>query len=293
MTVGVLTFDGTGTRKFETGVDHGVLYPLNPSTALYDTGVAWNGLTTVKEQPTGAGANPQFADNIKYLNLVSAEDFGGTIEAFTYPDEFAACDGTNTPFTGVTVGQQTRQTFGMSYRSQIGNDVSSSLGYKLHLVYGAQAAPSEKDFATINDSPAAVAFSWTFTCTPATVSGLAPTSLIVIDSTKVDSGALTTLLNFLYGTSGTTPSLPSPDAVIALFSGTATAVTLSPATFNGAHTITIPTQTGVSYFVDGVAHAAGTVTLTTGQSKVISARPNVGYYFNTPVVAEWLFTFVS
>jgi hypothetical protein len=289
----ILVFDQTGDRRYETGVDHGVLYPLNAETALYDTGVAWNGLTTVKEQPTGAAANPQFADNIKYLNLTSAEDFGGTIEAFTFPDEFGACDGTSAPVDGLTVGQQPRQIFGLSYRSQVGNDVSSSLGYKLHLVYGATAAPSEKDYSTVNDSPAAVAFSWTFTCTPATVTDLQPTSIIIIDSTKVDSGALSDLEDFLYGTGGSNPSLPSPDDVIALFSGSVTKITLGPATFNGAHTITIPSQTGVQFAVDGVDHAAGTVTLTTGQSKVITARPLAGYEFNVPFVDEWLFTFVS
>ena len=290
---GVLVFDDTGNKKYETGVDHGVLYPLNPSTALYDTGFAWNGLTQIKEQPGGAAANPQYADNIKYLNLLSAETFSGTIEAFTYPDEFGACDGTSAPFDGVSVGQQARATFGLSYRTKVGNDVSADLGYKLHLVYGALASPSERDYATINSSPASVQFSWAFDCTPVNVSGLAPTCLIVIDSTKVDGTALSNLEDFLYGTGGTDPSLPNPDDVIALFSGSVTAITLSKATFDGAHTITIPSQTGTTYYVDGVVHAAGTQLLTTGQSKVVSARPNTGYVFNKPVVEEWLFTFVS
>jgi hypothetical protein len=270
-----------------------VLYPLNPSTALYDTGFAWNGLTTVKEQPGGAAANPQYADNIKYLNLLSAETFAGTIEAFTYPDEFAACDGTATPSAGVSVGQQPRQTFGMSYRSKIGNDVSSDAGYKLHLVYGALASPSEKDFTTVNASPASVQFSWAFDCTPVTVTSMEPTCLLVIDSTAVDPTALSSLEDFLYGTTGTAPSLPSPDDVIALFAGSITAITLTAATFDGAHTITIPSQTGTTYYLDGVEHTAGTVTLTTGQKKVVSATPNAGYVFNKPVVEEWLFTFVS
>jgi hypothetical protein len=289
----VVVFDDTGNKRYETGVDHGVLYPLNAGTALYDTGFAWNGLTAVNEKPGGAAANPQYADNIKYLNLLSAETFAGTIEAFTYPDEFGACDGTNSPSDGVSVGQQARQTFGLSYRTKVGNDVSSDLGYKLHLVYGALASPSEKDYATINDSPAAVQFSWDFDCTPVNVTGLQPTCLIVIDSTKVDGTALSDLEDFLYGTSGTAPSLPSPDSVIALFAGSITAITLSKATFDGAHTITIPSQTGTTYYLDGVVHTAGTVTLTTGQSKVVSATPNAGYVFNKPVVTEWLFTFVS
>jgi hypothetical protein len=288
-----LVWDDTGNRKYETGVDHGVLYPLNAETALYDTGFSWNGLTTIKEQPTGAGANPQYADNIKYLNIQSAETFGGTIEALTYPDEFGACDGTSAPVPGLTVGQQTRQTFGLSYRSKVGSDVSADLGFKIHLVYGALASPSEKDFVSINASPASVTFSWAFECTPAAVTAMNPTCLIVIDSTKVDAGALATLEDFLYGTSGTDPSLPSPDDVIALFSGTITHITLTPATFNGAHTITIPTQTGVTYYLDGVVHTAGTVNLTTGQSKIVSATANAGYAFNLPVDTDWEFTFIS
>lgn len=289
----VVVFDDTGNKRYETGVDHGVLYPLNTGTAAYDTGFAWNGLTAVNEKPGGAAANPQYADNLKYLNLLSAETFAGTIEAFTYPDEFGACDGTNAPFDGVQVGQQTRATFGLSYRTKVGNDVSADLGYKLHLVYGALASPSEKDYATINDSPAAVQFSWDFDCTPVNVTGLQPTCLIVIDSTKVDGTALSNLEDFLYGTSGTDPSLPSPDDVIALFSGTVTAITLTPATFDGAHTITIPTEAGTTYYLDGVEHSAGTVTLTSGQKKVVSATPNLGYVFNKPVVESWLFTYVS
>jgi hypothetical protein len=289
----VVVWDDTGKRKYETGVDHGVLYPLNPATSLYDTGFAWNGLTAVNEKPGGASSNPQFADNMKYLNLLSAETFAGTLEALTYPDEFGVCDGTVAPSSGVVIGQQARKTFGLSYRTKIGNDVSSDLGFKLHLVYGALASPSEKDFATINDSPAAVAFSWDFDCTPVAATGLQPTCLIVVDSTKVDSTALANLEDFLYGTVGTDPSLPSPDAVVALFAGTVTAITLTPATFDGAHTITIPSEAGVTYYVDGVVHAAGTQLLTAGQSKVVSATPNIGYVFNKPVVEEWLFTYVS
>ncbi len=285
----VLAWDDTGNRKFEAGVDHGVLYPLNPDTAAYDTGFAWNGLTAVNEKPGGASANPQYADNIKYLNLLSAETFGGTIEAFTYPDAFGACDGTAEPVAGFSVGQQSRQTFGLSYRTKMGNDVTSELGYKLHLVYGALAAPSEKDYATINDSPAAVGFSWDFDCTPISMTDMHPTCLIVIDSTQVESD----LQDFLYGTGGSDPSLPNPDDVLALFSGSVTHITLSAATFDGAHTITIPSQTGVTYYVDGVVHASGSQLLTTGQSKIVTARPNAGYVFNHPFVDEWMFTFVS
>ena len=289
----VLVFDDTGNKAFETGVERGVLYPLNASNGLYDTGYAWNGLTEVKEKPAGAGANPSYADNQKYLNLLSAETFSGEISAFTYPDAFGACDGTNEPYNGIVVGQQTRQTFGLSYKTQLGNDVSSDAGYKLHLIYGALAAPSEKDYVSINASPAPVTFTWAFDCTGVNVSGLNATSLIVIDSTKVDSTALTNLNNYLIGTSGTTASLPLPDAVIALFSGTVTAITLTAPTFDGAHTITIPTQTGTTYYVDGVLHAGGSQLLTTGQTKVVTARAANNYVFNTPVVTAWMFTFVS
>jgi hypothetical protein len=289
----VLEWDGTGERKFETGVSHGVLYPLDPDTALYSPGVAWNGLTAVNEKPAGAAANPQFADNIKYLNLQSAETFAATLQALTYPDEFGPCDGTVASFPGVSVGQQSRQTFGLCYRTELGDDISSSAGFKLHMVYGALASPSEKDYSTINDSPAAVAFSWDMDCTPVNVTNLKPTSLLVVDSTTVDAGALSDLMDFLYGTGGSDPQLPYPDDVIALFSGTVTAITLTAPTFDGAHTITIPTETGVSYYVDGVLHVGGSQLLTTGQKKIVTARAHTGYVFNKPFVNEWMFTFVS
>lgn len=211
-----LVWDQVGERFYETGVDHGVLY-IPDDTGVYDTGVAWNGLTTVTESPSGADANPQYADNLKYLNLLSAEEFGGTIEAFTYPDEFAQCDGTGVPAPGVAVGQQNRKMFGLSYRTKKGNDVEGvDFGYKIHLIYGAQAAPSEKAYATINDSPEALAFSWAITTTPAPVTGHKPTSLIVIDSTLVAAVDLTALEAALYG--NTLPAkLPTPDEVIAMF----------------------------------------------------------------------------
>ena len=211
-----LTWDQVGERLYETGVDHGVLY-LQDQTGEYTVGVAWNGLTTVTESPSGAETSAQYADNIKYLNMVSAEEFGATIEAFTYPEEFAQCDGTALPSPGVAVGQQGRKTFGLSYRTRVGNDVEGTeFGYKLHLIYGAQAAPSEKAYATINDSPEAIAFSWEVTTTPVPVTDHKPTALIVIDSTVVDSAELKTLEDLLYGaTAGAT--LPMPDEVIALF----------------------------------------------------------------------------
>jgi hypothetical protein len=216
-----LVWDNVGERYYETGVDKGVLYLPNNS-GVYGTGVAWNGLVSVTESPSGAEATAQYADNIKYLNLVSAEEFGGTIEAFTYPDEFALCDGTATPQAGVYVGQQSRKTFGMAYRTRKGNDVlGNDLGYKLHLAYGCLAAPSEKAFSTINDSPEPITFSWEFSTTPVNVTGLKPTALLTIDSTKVDAAALVTLEERLYGKTGTAAALPLPDDVIALFEAAA------------------------------------------------------------------------
>lgn len=215
---GPLTWDNVGERLYETGVDHGVLY-IPDATGVYNTGFAWNGLTTVTESPSGAEASPQYADNIKYLNLISAEEFGGTIEAFTYPEEFAQCDGTAVPHPGVAVGQQARKMFGLSYRTRVGNDLEGTdFGYKLHLLYGCQAAPSEKAYATINDSPEALAFSWEITTTPAPCTGHKPTSLIVIDSSVVDAADLTALETILYGAAATEPKLPTPDEVIAMFS---------------------------------------------------------------------------
>lgn len=217
-----LVWDQIGERLYETGVDHGVLY-IPDEAGVYNTGFAWNGLTTVTESPTGAESNPQYADNIKYLNLVSAEEFGATIEAFTYPEEFGQCDGTAAPSPGVLLGQQNRKTFGLSYRTRVGNDLEGSdHGYKLHLVYGALAAPSEKAYATINDSPEAITFSWEVSTTPVavgTVGGVEykPTAALTVDSTKVDATALASLEALLYGAAAVEAALPTPSEVIALF----------------------------------------------------------------------------
>jgi hypothetical protein len=212
-----LTWDNVGERVYETGVDHGVLY-IPSDLGVYDKGYAWNGLTSVTESPSGAEASPQFADNIKYLNLVSAEQFGGTIEAFTYPEEFGQCDGTAAPKKGVYLGQQSRRTFGMSYRTLLGNDIEGTdFGYKLHLIYGALAAPSEKAHTTVNDSPEAIAFSWAVTTSPVAVTGHKALSSITIDSTQVDAADLTALEALLYGAALIEPALPLPDAVLALF----------------------------------------------------------------------------
>ena len=211
-----LTWDQVGDKLYETGVDHGGLCIIKKKS-VYNSGFAWNGLTTVTESPSGADPNPQYADNLKYLNLYSAEEFGGTIEAFTYPEEFGECDGTALPKPGLAIGQQGRKMFGLSYRTKVGNDVDGvEYGYKLHLIYGCQAAPSEKAYATINDSPAAISFSWAITTTPVPVTNFKPTSLIVVDSTVVDPADMASLEDILYGKAAIEAALPTPDAVIAL-----------------------------------------------------------------------------
>lgn len=211
-----LTWDQTGERFYETGVKQGVLYP-QAEGGTYPKGVAWNGLTAVTESPSGAEATPLYADDIKYLNLMSAEEFGATIEAYTYPDEFAQCDGSAEIAKGVSIGQQARKAFGMSYKTTLGNDVANNdYGYKLHLIYGALAAPSEKAYATINDSPEAITFSWEVTTTPVSVKGFKPTANITIDSTKVDKEKLAALEAILYGGDSVEPRLPLPDEVATL-----------------------------------------------------------------------------
>ena len=212
-----LKWDQTSERLYETGVDHGVLY-LPDATGEYNTGVAWNGLVSVTESPSGAEANKKYADNRVYLNLYSAEEFAGTIEAFAFPDEFMLCDGTAAPKAGVYLGQQRRKPFGFSYRTKLGNDVAGNdFGYKLHLVYGASASPSEKAYTTVNDSPEPITFSWGFTTTPVDVTGHEPSALITINSTKVAPADLLALEALLYGAAATEPELPLPDDVFALF----------------------------------------------------------------------------
>ena len=209
-----LVWDQVGSRDYETGIDHGVLYPMDANGA-YPLGVAWNGLASVTESPSGAEPSPVYADNIKYLNLISAEEFNATIEAYTYPDEFAECDGSKEAVDGVLIGQQPRKAFGLCYRSLIGNDVDGQEhGYKLHLIYGAMAAPSEKGYQSINDTPEAITFSWEISTTPVAVTGHKPTASIVIDSTKADPTALAALEAILFGTEAVEPSLPLPDVVI-------------------------------------------------------------------------------
>lgn len=212
----MLKWDQTGERLYETGVKKGVLYVFDQGK--YGTGVAWNGLTAVTESPSGAEATALYADDIKYLNLMSNEEFGGTIEAYTYPEEFAACNGEASLAEGVVIGAQPRKTFGLSYVTTIGNDTDGNdHGYKIHLVYGALASVSEKAYATINDSPEAITFSWEFTTTPVEVAGHKPTAVVTIDSTKVDAGKLKALEDKLYGTESEEAALPLPSEIVTMF----------------------------------------------------------------------------
>lgn len=215
-----LTWDKTGERYYETGVKNCALYVRN-SDGSYPSGVAWNGITAVTESPSGAEASPLYADDIKYLNLVSTEELGGTIEAYTYPDEFAECDGSAELVAGVMLGQQVRKTFGLAYKTTLGNDTEGNdHGYKLHLIYGCLAAPSEKAYATINDSPEAITFSWEFTTTPVEVAGFKPTANITIDSTKVDAAKLKAFEEVLFGSENEEPKLPLPNEVAQLLGST-------------------------------------------------------------------------
>lgn len=223
-----LVWDKTGEHYYETGVKNGVLYPMSASGA-YPKGVAWNGLTAITESPSGAEATALYADDIKYLNLMSNEEFGATVEAYTYPDEFAECDGSASLTEGVYIGQQARKTFGLCYRTTLGNDSKGNdYGYKLHIIYGAMASPSEKAYSTINDSPDAITFSWELSTTPVAVANFKPTASLTIDSTKVDPQKLATLEEILYGKDGTgedhstgaiDPRLPLPDEIANIMKG--------------------------------------------------------------------------
>lgn len=291
-----LVWDATGDRVYETGVDHGVLYPRDEN-GDYPLGVAWNGLTTVTESPSGAESTKTYADNIVYLNLISVEEFAATIEAYTYPDEFAACDGSAEPEPGVFLGQQDRQTFGFAYRTIVGNDVKgNSYGYKLHLVYGATAAPSEKAHATVNDSPEAVTLSWDVSTIPTevgTIGGVEykPTATLTVDSTKVSPAAYSALEDALFGTSGADPYLPSPAEVIAMFSGSLTTVSTTAPTYNSSTDIvTIPSTTGVVYSVGGEDVPAGPYGPIT-ETIVVEARPAAGYRFTDTSDTDWTITF--
>jgi hypothetical protein len=288
----VLTWDNVGERFFETGVDKGVLYIPNGS-GVYDNGVAWNGLVNVTESPSGAEASAQYADNIKYLNLYSAEEFGATIEAFTYPLEFMQFDGIGTPTAGVYVGQQTRKPFGLAYRTRVGNDVAGAeLGYKIHLVYGAMASPSERAYGTINDSPEAMTMSWELTTTPVAVSGYKSTAILTVDSTKVNAARLADLETILYGAAGVNPRLPLPGEIITLIaSGLTTSGTPTQPSYNATtDQITIPTVTGVEYFIDGIKRTNGSL-VTITQNTIVRAYPAAGYKFPANVDDDWLIVY--
>jgi hypothetical protein len=263
--------------------------------ASYVEGHAWNGLTTVTESPQGAESNPTYADNIKYLNLISIETFEATIEAYTFPDEFAQCDGSAEPEVGIYLGQQGRRVFGLAYRTRIGSDLDGTdHGYKLHLVYGCLAAPSEKAYASINDSPEAITFSWSVSTTPVPVTGHKPTALLTIDSTKIDAAKLSALEDILYGTVGDDPRLPSPDEVITLVGTGVTDVDVNlaanqPTFNNGTGVITLPAVTGIQWKVNGANRASGAQpAIAVGATAVVEATPSTDAY-NVVGDDDWTF----
>lgn len=211
-----LVFNNVGERLFETGVKNGVLYVMGDD-GTYEKGVVWNGLTAVTESPSGAETTPLYADDVKYVVIYAAEEFGATVEAYTYPEEFEECDGSASIFEGITIGQQTRKSFGMCYKTSVGNDVQGQdFGYKIHIIYGAKAAPSEKSYSTINDSPEAVTFSWELSTVPVPVEGFNPTATMVIDSTRVPAEKLALIEDKLYGTESEEATLPLPNELLAL-----------------------------------------------------------------------------
>lgn len=282
-----LVWDKTGERFYETGVKNGVLYPV--VNGAYPKGVVWNGLTSVSESPSGADANAIYADDIKYLELRAAEEFGATVEAYTYPDEFAVCDGSASVAEGVTIGQQARQPFGLCYRTVLGNDNQrDEYGYKLHLIYNATASPSERSYQTINDSPEAITFSWEMTTTPVAVTGYKPTACMIIDSTKADPAKLAALEDILYGTAETEARLPLPDEVITLMGGEATVeiglnranlkltegqtFTLKATTMPAGQTVTFTSDADSYASVDSTS---GTVTAVAAGTAVITASMTV------------------
>lgn len=287
-----LTWDNIGEKIFEAGVEKGVLYKQN-AQGVYNTGFAWNGLSAVNESPSGAEANKQYANNKVYANITSAEEFSGSLEAFTYPAAFAECDGYAELTPGVTIGQQRRVPFGLAYKTKIGNDIAElDLGYKLHLIYGAKAAPSERNYTTINESPEAMSMSWELSTEPVEVAGKRPTATLVIDSTKVSAAKLLDLENILYGTAGTDPRLPLP-AEVATIIGTNLTVTAPPTApaYNATtKVITIPTVTGVEYYIDGVKKANGSaVTIT--KDTIVTAAPAATYKFPAVSDDDWFYSF--
>lgn len=287
-----LVWDELAERFYETGTDRGVLYM--PTNGAYDDGVAWNGLTGVTESPSGAEATKQYADNIAYVNLLSAEEFAATIEAFTCPDEFWQFDGVATTTAGLKIGQQKRGQFGFSFRTKKGNAADEDAGYILHLVYGCQASPSEKAYKTINDSPEPVAFSWALTTTPVPVTGYRPTAIVKIDSTdpRVSPTALAQLEGVLYGDVSNSPRLPLPDEVADILDNGILLVTPTAPTYNAAtDVITIPSITGVQYSIDGRGDVDPGAQPPITSNTIVRARPASGYSFTGTYVDEWLIVF--
>lgn len=288
-----IVWDKTGERLYETGTDRGVLYTPN-GVGEYTNGFPWNGITAVSESPSGAEATPIYADNIKYLELRSAEEFGATIESYTYPEQFNQFNGIATPTEGIYVGQQARRTFGLSYRTLIGNDLDGQdHGYKIHLVYGCTASPSERSYATVNDTPEAITLSFELTTTPVEIDGiLKPTSTLVIDSTKVDATKLAQLETILYGGPATNPRLPMPAEVIGMFSGSVTEVTsVAPSYDSSTDIVTIPNVTGITYSVDDVDVPAGPYGPIT-DSVIVRARAQTGYVLSSMSDDDWVIEYV-
>lgn len=277
-----LEWDASGEHLYETGVRMGVLYPMTVtgSNVPYSKGVVWNGLTAVTESPSGADANAIYADDMKYLELRAAEEFGATVEAYTYPDEFAECDGSAAPAIGVSIGQQARKPFGLCYRTVLGNDTErDEYGYKIHLIYNATASPSERSYQTVNDSPEAITFSWEMTTTPVAVTGYKNTACLIVDSTKADAGALAALEEILYGSDSTEARLPLPDEVITLMGGATTYdITLNRANANvqvGKSVTLKATTVPVGKTVTWSSSATGKATVANGVVTGVDAGTSV------------------
>lgn len=290
-----LQWDGLAERYFETGVSNGVLY--SQTDGVYDLGVAWNGLTNVTESPSGAESNKQYADNIVYVNLMSAEEFGATISCFAAPDGFLVFDGVAKTANGVQIGMQSRPVFGFSWKTKKGNALNEDLGYVLHLAYGLQASPSEKSYDTVNDSPAPLTFSWTVSSTPVAVAGHKPTAIVKIDSTDptVDLANLAALETILYGSPGVDPRLPLPDEVDSIMGNGVVTVTPTPLAYNDAtDTITYAATPGVVYVREDTGDViTADVPLSVGQKLVVTAHPDTGYNFTGTFVDSWLYQYTA
>jgi len=293
MPAGELSWDELDERFFETGVDHGVLY--SQVNGVYNDGVAWNGLTTVTVSPTGAEATPQYADNIKYLNLFSVEEFGATIECYAAPDGFLVYDGVKKTASGLQISQQSRPIFGFSWRTKKGTAQNEDEGFIIHMAYGLQASPSEKTYNTVNDSPEPLSFSWAITSTPVAVPGFKPTAYIKVDSTDpdVDPANLADLLTVLHGSVGVAPRLPQPAEVDTILGTGIVNVTPDPLAYTaGTHTIEYVAQAGVRYWNEGTGdEILADVILGVGESVIVKATPATGYNFNGVFVDRWLYEY--